>query len=189
MLLKLRFWQRYMFNYKRKVFKWEMAGIAWIIVVGLLWHSLYEWSGKILIIGAIAPVNESIWEHLKLGYWALLSFSIIEYPKIRRYINGFFLSKALGLMTLESVIVIIIYTYTSITNENILWIDIALYIFAAILCQVVSYNVLKKNVTRKANTIGLVIFIIFGIMLVVFTFYPPHLPIFRDSITGGYGIE
>lgn len=166
-----------------------MAGIIWIIAVGLLWNFIYKWFGNLPIIGAIAPVNESVWEHFKLGYWALLLFSLIEYPKIRRYVNGFSLGKALGIITLEAVIIIIVYVYTSITNKIILWIDIGSYFAGAILCQVVSYNVQKKNISRKSNIIGLVIFMIFGIMLVVFTFYPPHLPVFRDPTTGGYGIQ
>ena len=29
---------------------------------------------------------------------------------------------------------------------------------------------------------------VLGILFVLFTFYPPQLPLFRDSITGGYGI-
>jgi len=27
-----------------------------------------------------------------------------------------------------------------------------------------------------------------GIAFVVFTFYPPHLPVFQDPITEGYGL-
>ena len=30
--------------------------------------------------------------------------------------------------------------------------------------------------------------VVLGVLFVLFTFYPPHLPLFRDSITGGYGI-
>jgi hypothetical protein len=29
---------------------------------------------------------------------------------------------------------------------------------------------------------------VLGILFVLCTFYPPHLSLFRDSVTGGYGI-
>lgn len=36
------------------------------IIIGTLLHFVYEWSGNNFIVGLFAPVNESVWEHLKL---------------------------------------------------------------------------------------------------------------------------
>lgn len=44
---------------------WILLGIAVISIIGSLMHFVYDWSGKAIIVGIIAPTNESIWEHLK----------------------------------------------------------------------------------------------------------------------------
>lgn len=172
----------------RKVNRWENIGILWIIIVGLLLHFTYKWSNNSMIVGIFSPINESVWEHLKLGYWSLMLFSIIEYPFIKRYIDSFFLGKALGIITLEATIVIIFYSYTAITRKNILWVDISTYFVGAILCQLVSKSIIKKRVPKAAETIGLMLLIFLGFVLIFFTFYPPKLPIFKDPITKTYGI-
>ncbi|MDH5624342.1 MAG: DUF6512 family protein [Candidatus Bathyarchaeota archaeon] len=35
---------------------------------------------------------------------------------------------------------------------------------------------------------SLVALVLLGVAFVLFTFYPPHLPLFRDPVTGEYGI-
>lgn len=172
----------------KKVDKWENIGILWIIIVGSLLHFTYKWSNNSIIVGMFSHVNESVWEHLKLGYWSLMLFSIIEYPFIKRHIDSFFLGKALGIITLEATIIIIFYSYTAIINKNILWIDISSYVVGAILCQLVSRSIIKKRVSRTGEAIGLILLILLGFVLIFFTFYPPKLPIFMDPTTKTYGI-
>lgn len=173
---------------ERKINKWENLGILWIIIIGSLFHFTYKWSNNNIIVGMFSPVNESVWEHLKLGYWSLILYSIIEYPFIKKYINNFFLGKALGIATLEATIIIIFYSYTAITKKNILWIDISSYVVGAILCQLVSRSIIKKKASKTFETAGLILLILIGFVLIFFTFYPPKFPIFMDPITKTYGI-
>ncbi|WP_129723468.1 DUF6512 family protein [Xylanivirga thermophila] len=175
-------------NIKKRVLIWEIIGVFWIIGIGSLLHFVYEWSGNSNLVAFIAPVNESLWEHLKLGYWSLVLFSLIEYWFIRYDVTGFFLGKALGIATLELFVVAVFYTYKAITGKNILWIDIVSYVVGAILCQLVSLSILKKKSGKSGEVAGGIILIVFGILFMVFTFYTPHLPIFKDPVTGGYGV-
>ncbi len=52
--------------------KWILLGIPVLILLGFPMHYIYQWSCNSPIVGAIAPVNESIWEHLKLTFWPML---------------------------------------------------------------------------------------------------------------------
>jgi hypothetical protein len=47
--------------------------LVWLItaLVGTAWHFLYTWLPNPLV-GLIAPINESVWEHLKLLFWPFL---------------------------------------------------------------------------------------------------------------------
>ena len=136
-----------------------------------------------------SPVNESLWEHLKLGYWALTFFMLIEYWYVRRYKYSFFIAKTLGVLAMSLFIVLAFYLYTGISKKHILIIDIGLLIVGAILCQLISLKLMKKNMSNILNKIGFITFLSIGAIFILFTFKTPHLPIFKDPSKGIYGIE
>jgi len=45
----------------------------------------------------------------------------------------------------------------------------------------------KKDYT-KYKMLAIVLLVLLPILFIVFTFYPPHIFLFQDPITGGYGI-
>ena len=68
---------------KQIIKSWSVYGAVAIIILGTILHYFYPWFGENRVLGAFVPVNESVWEHLKLGYWGLVLFSIPEYFKIK----------------------------------------------------------------------------------------------------------
>ena len=173
----------------KKVLIYEIVGTAFIILLGSTFHFTYEASGKLAIVGAFSAVNESVWEHLKLAFWPSLIWLLIEYLLIKKLTNNFLPSKTIGTCTMIILIPIAFYSYTSITCESIFAIDITTFIVAIIIGQIVSYTLFKKNqFSRNTDKIALVTLFVLGIAFIVFTFYPPHLPIFQDPISRGYGI-
>lgn len=172
-----------------KIRHWELGGFFWIVIVGTLLHFTYEWSGKSPIVGAFSPVNESVWEHLKLGYFALLFFMFIEYFPLRNYTNSFFLGKLIGIILMSVFIVVFYYAYHAIIGKGSLFLDILSFIIGAALCQFVSFLILKKDVSGFTNLLSLFLFVSLGLFLIYTTFYPFQYPIFMDSRTGKYGIH
>ena len=133
-------------------------------------------------------MNESVWEHLKLAFWPSLIWLLIEYMPIRKLTNNFVTSKTLGICTMIALIPMVFYTYTWITGESIFAIDIATFIVAVVVGQIVSYTLFKKKpLPRNTDKLALVVLIFLAIAFIVFTFYPPHLSIFQDPVSGGYG--
>ncbi|MDQ1279725.1 MAG: hypothetical protein QG670_987 [Thermoproteota archaeon] len=99
------------------------------------------------------------------------------------------MAKTLGTYLMIVIIPIVFYSYTSITGRSIFVIDIATFIVAIVVGQIISYILFKKKqLPRIADEIALVMLAVLGIAFIIFTFYPPHLPIFQDSISRGYGI-
>jgi|SRR5680860_149219 len=175
---------------KKSVLIWEISGIFFLILVGSLLHFTFEWSNQLPLIGVISAVNESVWEHLKLGFWSLVLFILIEYWFIRNETNNFFLAKGLGILVLQGTVLSIFYTYTMFSAKPILVIDISSYILGSVLCQVVSYMMLTKTGVRKIlNRLGLALILIHAVLLIIFTFVPPKFPIFQDSHSLSYGIN
>lgn len=172
-----------------KVLKWETSGILFIILVGSLLHFVYALSGYWMPLAIIAAVNESVWEHLKLGIWPPLFFAVIEYKWIRKEINNFLIAKTLASYVIPLSIVLLFYGYTAVTGENFLFMDIAIFIIAVVLGQIASFTILTTKTLGKTWFI-LAVTGLFTLMILtpLFTFAPPRHPLFRDSLTGTYGL-
>ena len=167
--------------------KWEIFGFWWIIILGSLLHFTFELSGESKLVALFSAVNESVWEHLKLGYFSLLAFTILEYSYIRNSRKNFFMGKFLGIVSMSIFIIIVFYTYKAITGSHNLIVDIGSFIIGALICQIVSYNITKKDIGLD-DGIWLGMFILLGLSFMVFTFYPVRIPLFLDS-RGFYGIK
>lgn len=185
-----------MLNFKARQYylsslkQWRFAGIISIITLGFLLHYIYSFTGNSKIVGLFAPVNESVWEHLKLGYWSVVLFSVAEYLQIKNSANNYYLAKLIGVLTLEITILLIFYGYTCIIGKNIFLMDIFSYILGVIVCQYLTYNLFQLKLFSKLfNRISLAAFIAIGILFGVTTYYPPHASIFMDNSTKTYGIS
>jgi len=174
---------------KKSILRWELGGIFFIIVLGSLLHFAFEWSGRAIPIAPIAAVNESVWEHLKLGFWPALVYAALEYSRFGKSTNNFPFAKTLGIYLIPITIVVLFYAYTAILGHDLLEADIAIFVVAVIVGQLVSYKLLTASpLPARLNRFAPIALVVLGILFVVFTFYPPQVPLFRDSVTGGYGI-
>ena len=70
---------------KRTVWLWELFGFALSALGGTVLHFLYEWLGEATWIAPFTGVNESTWEHMKLLFWPMLAFALIQYIFFKDY--------------------------------------------------------------------------------------------------------
>jgi len=174
---------------KKRILLWELAGIIFIVVLGSLLHFIFEWSGSAIPIAPIAAVNESVWEHLKLGFWPALVYAALEYSRFGKSANNFPFAKTLGIYLIPITILVLYYAYTAILRHGLLEVDIAIFVVAVIVGQLVSYKLLiASQLPKRLNRFAPIALAVLGILFLLCTFYPPHLSLFRDSVTGGYGI-
>jgi len=156
-------------------------------------HFVYEWSGNLTIVGIFAPVNESLWEHLKLTFWPMLIWWFVgyfSYGKNNR-INPvqWFVSCTVALLVCPLVILAFYYTYTRALGIESLILDIFSLFLGVAAAQILAlhvYNYAKFNLCWLFW--AFVIQILMVVAFTVFTFIPPHIPLFQDSLTGNYGI-
>lgn len=174
---------------KKNILRWELLGILFVFFLGALLHFVFEWSGNSTIVGLIASVNESVWEHFKQGFWPMCLYAAIEYKFIRNYVNNFFVAKAVAVYMIPIITGLVFYTYTAIIGKEILIVDIFIFAVAITIGQLTSYKIfISGKLPKYVNIISLVFIIILALVLISFTVYPPHLPIFLDHNTGTYGI-
>jgi len=172
----------------KSIFWWEATGALVIIILGTVLHFIYGWSGDWKPIGLIAPVNESVWEHLKLVLWPALGFALLEFRHIGYTANNFWTAKTAGIYAAMAFIVIIFYIYTFFTGKSILVVDILIFIIGVIAGQVISLGILNlKSLPTWVNRLSLSLLSLLICVVLIFTFYPPHLPVFKNPVDGKYG--
>lgn len=172
--------------------KWFLKGIPIIFLLGSLLHFLYDFSGENIIAAIISPVNESVWEHLKMlllpmiGWWVL--YYIVNGSKFNINKDKWFASTVIALLVSIISIPLMYYFYTEALGVELVVVDILILLIAIIFGQLVAFNYYKHS---EGIDYRVAILVLFGIVLIftMFTFNPPHLPIFQDTSTGKYGIE
>jgi hypothetical protein len=173
----------------QSVLTYELIGIVFIIILGSVLHFTFEWSGSQAVVGVFSAVNESVWEHLKLAFWPALLFLLVEYAPLKKMAANFFFAKSVGVYLMVLIIPVVFYSYTAVTGESILAVDIASFVVAVVIGQLASYKLLThKRLSEKLVWISLSALVALGIAFALFTFIPPQAPVFRDPVTGGYGI-
>ena len=174
---------------KDRVLKWEIMGMVLITIVGSFLHFLFDISGRLTPLALISAVNESTWEHLKLAFWPALVFALVEYKYIRKDTNNFMLGKTIGIYIMPSLIIVLFYGYKAILGGDNFVLDILIFVISVVLGQFASYKILKMHqYSSNYDRVALIALIIATIMFSTFTFFPPQFELFRDPISGAYGI-
>lgn len=173
-----------------KLKTWHILGMIFTIITGSLLHFTYEWSGKNPIVASFSPVNASTWEHLKMLFVPFIVFTIIEHFGYGRNRPNFIPIKFIAIIAGLGTIITVYYTYTGILGKHILTVDIAVYILGVLVTYWVSYYYLQTLRFSYVSviTLGCFGFIILALCFVLFTYRAPHIGLFYDPITQGYGL-
>ncbi len=173
----------------------ETNKILWIgafiiIISGTLAHFVFDLSRKNSFLACFVPVNESVWEHFKLGYLGVLLSFLYDYNKVKKLGSHFyFTSKLLGLLSQTLLIVVVYYTCKQFYTGILVWLDILSFMTGAVICQFIVIKMAELKIKKRIpDKLGLVFILAIGILMIYFTFFPPQLPIFKDNNTNTYGI-
>lgn len=169
---------------------WVDSTAFWVLFfAGWIWHSIYQLTGFNDVIGLVAPVNESVWEHLKLGYGATLVLMIRDaWRDLRRHESSSILGRSLGIIAMNVFIVTGYYSYTLILQHIVdigsmmVVVDIMLYGVASWIAVLLHDAVQKRTPSSTREYVGIAILIIITVVFAYFTIHVPDLAIFRSDI-------
>jgi hypothetical protein len=179
-----------------KFSKAEKLMLLWIPVIAILgglMHFVFELCSNSAIVGIFAPVNESVWEHLKMAFYPMLIWWIVFYiicgKKNNIPFEKYVLGGATAIIAAPLIILIFFYTYTGALGIESLVLDIFSLFLGVAVGQILGVHIYKYSKANFATTfISILILCLMVIAFTSFTFYPPHLPLFQNSLTGTYGI-
>ena len=166
----------------------ELLGFAVTSLLGTVLHFLYDLLGGALWIAPFSGVNESTWEHMKLLFWPMLLFAAVQSLFFRER-DDFWCVKLCGILLGLALIPFLFYGYNSVIGRSPDWLNIAIFFISAAIAYVTETLLYSRGTLRaKCGKISIVILCIIAILFIVFTFHTPKLAIFRDPMTGTYGI-
>ncbi len=175
-------------NNKRDIGVWQFFGFATVSLLGTLSHYLYDWSGSRLA-ALISGVNESTWEHMKLLFFPMLLFAIVQSFFVGKGYESFWWIKLKGTLLGLVLIPVIFYTLRGTFGTTPDWINIAIFFVAAAIAFLYETQQFDKGpVPCKDSNWALLGFCLLAIVFWIFTFLPPALPLFQDPIRGSYSI-
>ena len=174
---------------KNPVSRWQLASFVFVAAMGTLLHYVYDWTGESVLAAPFSGVNESAWEHMKLFFWPMFVFSFAEGAVLEPANRNFWCARLIGTLTGLFFIPALFYTYTGASGMMIDWINISIFFVAAAIAHLTSGHVLRRGSGRFClPVLSIVILCLIAALFMIFTFYPPEIPLFQDPVNGTYGI-
>lgn len=173
---------------KKNISLWQYGGFVFTAVFGTLLHFLYDLTGGSVLFAPFSAVNESTWEHMKLLYFPMLVYALIQ-SRFFRERKDFWCVKLTGSLIGLTLIPVSFYTLGGVFGSTPDWVNIAIFFISAAVAFFVETQLFKKgDLPCRVPLLALTIIVLIGVMFVVFSFCTPQIPLFRDPLSGRYGI-
>ena len=173
---------------KRQIGISEWVGFGATAVGGTILHFLYDLLGGAAWIAPFSGVNESTWEHMKLLFWPMFLFAIVQ-QRFYSDRRDFWCIKLCGILAGVTLIPILFYTYNGAIGNSPDWLNISIFFISAAAAYSYETRLFNSGKVRcRSPKLAFAVLCVIGVLFVVFTFRTPELGIFLDPITGGYGI-
>ena len=169
--------------------KLKIFGVVLAFLLCFPLHFLYDIFPN-FFTSIFLPVNESVWEHMKIIFGGILFSGIIQKIIVifkKMNINNICFSNFIAAI-LSIPIFLLIYFFFNLFIEDSIIVNIIIMFITIVICEFISYKIMnKKDFMFENKTIFLVLFvyIIFGIL----TYFPIRNELFIDPTNQTYGIK
>jgi len=169
--------------------KIKIISVFVVFILSFISHFMYNILPN-SIFSIIFPVNESIWEHMKLISTPVLIFSIFEYIIYRKKdidFNNFILSYAISII-IGIVFYLVLYLPIHYIFGHSLIVAVIILFMTFVLVEYISYYIMNYKEIKYGNIIGFSIIIIMYIIFGYLTYNPILIDLFYDTNKDIYGI-
>lgn len=153
-----------------------------VVVLGVVLHFAWEWSGRSSVVAVVAAVNESTWEHLKLAFWPALLLTPIQ-RRLYGPAPGWLTAAAAWSLLPPVLIVVVFYGYTEVLGTHYLAADIATFVIAVFVGELAGHAMLPMRGTPAVRASAIVALTIAAVAFATLTFAPP--PYFLFEVPAG----
>lgn len=165
------------------------AILAFIIIsiIGTLLHFTHGWFKRGVLVHLLSAVNESTWEHMKLIFVPAM---LLLFPAIYLYYDqfpNFWASYSLMLLAMLILIPAQYYTMKLFWDRVPFQLTIALFYISIFVGVYLWHYLLDNQVYLFPELLGAIIVGLLTVAFALFTYFPPHMFLFLDPVTGSYG--
>lgn len=159
---------------------YTIVGIIFVLIAGTVAHFVYDWSGQNMLVGFFFPINESVWEHMKLVFFPMLLYSFYINKKMIHTNPCITSALLLGTLVGTLMIPVLFYTYSGILGYNLLILDLLTFALSVLAGFLVAYK--SSESCRYENYEKILKFVVFvmAVMFFVFTYFPPAIGLFEN---------
>lgn len=164
--------------------------MIFIFLIGFIIHNLYEWCPNIVTL-ILSPVNESVFEHMKMIYTSYIIWIIVKYFILKKYNikeNNFLLKELLTFLFNIILFLTIYWPIYSKFGENML-VTLTIYLISIIISQVLNYFIEFKKDSNVLNIISLIVIFLIYAFTTYLTYNPPICKFFLDPTNNSYGLN
>jgi len=133
------------------------------------------------------PINESLFEHMKLITTCYLIWGLIEYKLLKNKIN--FKSNLIISIFFKITIFLIIFYPIYLNFDHNLLVTLSIYLITIIITQILSYFILKNNKEIFLNKYFYIIIALIIIINIIFTYNPINNNFFIDYMNKKIGFS
>lgn len=152
-----------------------LAAFVLATLAGACLHFLYDLFPN-PVTALFAPVNESLWEHLKILYWPYLASAAI----LTRWEGGALLGQRCFSLLLASLVMEAAgYVFCVLLGGESLAFDVGLFVLVMAAAFFLP-GFLRGTVWSARRDLFLLLAAALGLFLVIFTFLPPQMILFAD---------
>ena len=168
-------------DYQKKLLKrYVIAGIFFVLTTGTLAHFVYGWTKQNMIAGLFSPINESVWEHMKLVFFPMLLFSGIMLWKNKKYLPCLLPSLCAGILAGTAAVPVLFYAYFYLLGQDVLILDLATFLLSVLLAFFIFYSSARSCQLRPYAFCLCILTITIFVCFLLFTYHPPSLGIFTE---------
>lgn len=173
------------------VLKWiKMVSVFVIFILCFPFHFIYDWFPS-TFFSIFFPVNESIFEHIKMLFSAIVFYGVIDYFLLwffRQKRDNFLISLFVSSIVSIPIFLIIYLPFYYLMGESMVLNLVCLFAAIVIVC-IISYFILMSNSFSRLNVASIFGIILAYIILGILTYYPPINDLFYDPMNEKYGIN
>lgn len=172
---------------KRTALYWELLGLLVVFASGFAIHVVAHTGEPTAVTAGLLPVNESVWEHLKMGFWPVIPLAVVQYRWLSESGNNFVVAKGASGLANVTVVAVAMVVYNTLSSQTVL-LDPLTFLFACVVGQAVSFLILTRGpLGDRPRKVVVALILLVGVSFYVFVYVTPPLWLFQDLVTGGYG--
>lgn len=151
-----------------------------MLALGTAAHFFYEWSGENFLIGMIAPINESTWEHMKLTFFPILLFAAAAQLFLGKAYPGAASAALCAALLSTALIPVIFYTYVGVLGFTVPVLNILTFVAAVLIGVLTFFCLCKSGGAKRFFPLLFAACSAAALAFFLFTCFPPEIGLFAE---------